>query len=69
QTLLPVIVVIISIINALEGKIARGGYFKTVWFNLGLYIMVGSVTMYTTDIFMSKLMELVMSIDPTSIFS
>ncbi|MCS6767811.1 MAG: hypothetical protein NZ517_03620 [Candidatus Nitrosocaldus sp.] len=67
QTLLPVIVVVISIINALAGKIARGGYFKTVWFNLGLYISIGAATMYTTDIFMSKLMDLVMNIDPTSI--
>ncbi|MEM4442889.1 MAG: hypothetical protein QW593_01455, partial [Candidatus Nitrosocaldus sp.] len=69
QTLLPVIVVIISIINALAGKIARGGYLKTIWFNLGLYIMIGSATMYATDMFMSRLMELVMSIDPTSIFN
>lgn len=69
QTLLPVIVVIISIINAFAGKIARGGYFKTIWFNLGIYIMLGSVTMYVTDMFMSKLMELVMNINPTSIFS
>ncbi|MEM1942212.1 MAG: hypothetical protein QXW14_04525 [Candidatus Nitrosocaldus sp.] len=69
QTLLPVIVVTISIINALAGKIARGGYLKTIWFNLGLYIMIGSATMYATDMFMSRLMELVMSIDPTSIFN
>ncbi len=69
HTLLPVIVVVISVINALASKITRGGFFKTVWFSLGLFMLSGAVTMYVTDIFMSKLMELVLNLNPTSIFS
>lgn len=69
HTLLPIIVVVISIINAFASKITRGGFFKTIWLNLGMFIMLGALTMYITDIFMSKLMELVLNLNPTTIFS
>jgi archaellum biogenesis protein FlaJ (TadC family) len=67
--LLPIIVVLISIINAFASKITRGGFFKTIWLNLGMFIILGAITMYVTDIFMSKLMELVLNLNPTAIFS
>ncbi len=67
--LLPIIVVLISIINAFASKITRGGFFKTIWLNLGMFIILGAITMYVTDIFMSKLMELVLNLNPTTIFS
>lgn len=60
--LMPIIVVVVSIINGFATKVARGGSYKTVWFNIGLFMSIGAVTVYGADMFMSELLKGVMNI-------
>ncbi len=67
QNILPIIVILISIINAFASKITRGGYYHTIWLSLGMFILLGALTMYATDIFMSELMKMVLQLSPADI--
>jgi flagellar protein FlaJ len=67
QNILPIIVILISIINAFASKITRGGYYHTIWLSLGMFILLGALTMYVTDIFMSELMKMVLQLSPADI--
>ncbi|GIU70575.1 MAG: flagellar assembly protein FlaJ [Candidatus Nitrosocaldaceae archaeon] len=56
NSIIPIVVLALSIINGLATKIARGGLYKTAWFNIGMFILIGSIVVYTADIFMDKLL-------------
>jgi flagellar protein FlaJ len=56
NSILPFIVIALSIINGFATKIARGGLYKTALFNIGLFMLIGSIAVYASGIFMEKLL-------------
>ncbi len=55
--MMPIVIIVTSAINALAIKVAQGGLFKTVWFNIALLTALGGVTMYGTTMALSKFLE------------
>jgi len=52
--MLPIIILVTSTINALAVKVGQGGLFKTVWFNIAMFTVLGGVTMYGTTTALSQ---------------
>lgn len=52
--MMPIVIIVTSTINALAIKVAQGGLFKTVWFNIALLTALGGVTMYGTTMALSN---------------
>ena len=52
--MLPIVILITSTINALAVKVGQGGLFKTVWFNIAMFTVIGGVTMYGTTAALSQ---------------
>ncbi|MGI0065259.1 MAG: flagellar assembly protein FlaJ [Nitrosotalea sp.] len=44
--MLPIVILVTSAINALAVKVGQGGLFKTVWFNIAMFTVIGGVTMF-----------------------
>lgn len=67
QIMLPILVLATSVINALAIKIAQGGLYKTIWFHIALLNLIGALTVYGTEIAISKFLEagLIQSLAPT----
>ncbi len=61
--ILPFIVICASIINGFAIKVANGGLYKTVWFNIGLFMLVGSLAVYAADLFMNTLLKSMIELD------
>ncbi len=55
--MMPIVIIVTSAINALAIKVAQGGLFKTVWFNMALLTALGGITMYGTTMALSKFLE------------
>ncbi|MDE1812191.1 MAG: flagellar assembly protein FlaJ [Thaumarchaeota archaeon] len=52
--MLPLVILITSTINALAVKVGQGGLFKTVWFNIAMFTVLGGITMYGTTAALSQ---------------
>lgn len=52
--MMPIVILSISTINALAVKVGQGGFYKTVWFNIALFCVIGGVAMYGTDLGLSQ---------------
>ncbi len=52
--MMPIVLLSTSVINGMAVKVAQGGLYKTVFFNIALLCIIGSVTMYGTNAFLSK---------------
>jgi len=57
QIMLPILVLATSVINAFAIKIAQGGLYKTIWFHIALLNLIGALTVYGTEIAISKFLE------------
>ncbi|MGI0092877.1 MAG: flagellar assembly protein FlaJ [Nitrosotalea sp.] len=52
--MLPIVILVTSAINALAVKVGQGGLFKTVWFNIAMFTVIGGVTMFGTTAALSQ---------------
>jgi flagellar protein FlaJ len=51
--MMPAMVLMISIISAMALKVAQGGLYKTVFYHIGMLIVLGSVVMFVMDALLS----------------
>jgi flagellar protein FlaJ len=52
---MPVMIVALACINGLVIKVSQGGMFKTVWFNIGLLLLIGGVVSFGTQQFVGQM--------------
>ena len=57
SSMLPIILISLSIINALAIKIGEGGYYKTSFLYLGLLLIVGGLTLFIADVAISEMLS------------
>ena len=57
QVLMPVLLIMTSIISGFAIKIIQGGIYKTVFFHVGILIVVGGISMFAINIFMGQFMD------------
>jgi flagellar protein FlaJ len=55
--ILPVVILSLSGINAMAIKVSQGGLMKTVLFYAGLLCVIGSVVVYSSDIFLGEMLS------------
>jgi flagellar protein FlaJ len=51
--MMPAMVLMTSVVSAMALKVAQGGLYKTVFYHIGLLIMIGSVVMFVMDTLLS----------------
>ena len=51
--MMPAMVIMVSAISAMALKVAQGGLYKTVFYHVGLLIVIGSVVMFAMDAILS----------------
>jgi len=51
--MMPAMIVMISVISAMALKVAQGGLYKTVFYHIGMLIVIGSVVMFVMDALLS----------------
>lgn len=52
---LPVVIIALSAINGMVIKISQGGMFKTMWFNIGLLLLLGGVVAFGVQQFVGQM--------------
>lgn len=53
-SIMPIIIVSTSVIGAFGIKSAEGGLYKTIWFNIALLTVAGSIGYYLTTVFLGQ---------------
>lgn len=51
--ILPVLIIALATINGLVIKISQGGLFKTMWFNIGLLLLIGGIVSFGVQQFVA----------------
>jgi flagellar protein FlaJ len=51
--MMPAMVLMTSVISAMALKVSQGGLYKTVFYHIGLLMMIGSVVMFAMDTLLS----------------
>lgn len=65
--MMPIVILTISAINGMAVKVGQGGFYKTVWFNIALFCVIGGITMYGTDMALSQFLTSdVMNLTPAA---
>ncbi len=57
DNILPFIVIALSFINGFATQVGKGSLYKCAWFNIGLFMSIGSISVYASEIFIKELME------------
>ncbi len=57
EALMPVLLIMTSVISGFAIKIIKGGIYKTVFFYVGILIVVGGISMYVISLGMSEFLE------------
>jgi len=57
EALMPILLIMTSIISGFAIKIIEGGIYKTVFFHVGILIVIGGISMYAINIFMGDFMD------------
>jgi len=57
EALMPVLLIMTSVISGFAIKIVQGGIYKTVFFNIGILLVVGGISMYAISLFMAEFLE------------
>ncbi len=57
DALMPILLIMTSIISGFAIKIIEGGIYKTVFFHVGILIVIGGISMYAINIFMGDFMD------------
>lgn len=52
-TMMPLMILMTSIVSAMALKVSQGGLYKTVFYHIGLLIVIGSVVMFAMDTLLS----------------
>ena len=55
--LMPILLIMTSIISGFAIKIVQGGLYKTVFFHIGLLLVVGGISMYAINEFMGDFLD------------
>jgi len=56
-SILPIFILMTSILSAMAIKVAQGGLYKTVFYNIAILALLGSVVSYGMDFFLSDYLE------------
>jgi flagellar protein FlaJ len=51
--MMPAMVLMTSIVSAMALKVSQGGLYKTVFYHVGLLMIIGSVVMFVMDTLLS----------------
>jgi flagellar protein FlaJ len=51
--MMPLMIIMTSVISAMALKVAQGGLYKTVFYHIGLLMLIGSVVMFVMDSLLS----------------
>ena len=57
DALMPILLIMTSVISGFAIKIIEGGIYKTVFFHVGILIVIGGISMYAINIFMGDFMD------------
>ncbi len=57
NNMLPLIVIALSIINGLATQVGKGSLYKSALFNIGLFMSIGAIAVYASNIFIQELMK------------
>ncbi len=57
EALMPILLIMTSVISGFAIKIVQGGYYKTVFFHIGILLVVGGISMYAISLFMAEFLE------------
>lgn len=57
QLLMPALLIMTSVISGFAIKIVQGGIYKTVFFHVGILIVIGGISMFAINIFMGNFMD------------
>jgi len=57
NALMPILLIMTSIISGFAIKIIQGGIYKTVFFHVGILIVIGGISMFAINIFMGDFMD------------
>ncbi|MEM2141020.1 MAG: type II secretion system F family protein [Nitrososphaera sp.] len=63
---LPVMVIALAAINGMVIKISQGGMFKTMWFNIGLLLLIGGVVSFGVQQFVASMFGDIIGDNPFS---
>jgi flagellar protein FlaJ len=55
--MLPIMILVISVISAVAIKVAQGGLYKTVFYNVAILALIGSLVSFGMDYFLSDFLE------------
>ncbi|MGI0038506.1 MAG: hypothetical protein ACREAO_01720, partial [Nitrososphaera sp.] len=61
---MPVMIVALACINGLVIKVSQGGMFKTVWFNVGILLLIGGIVSFGTQQFVGQMFGDVIGSNP-----
>jgi flagellar protein FlaJ len=61
---MPVMIVALACINALVIKVSQGGMFKTVWFNIGILLLIGGIVSFGNQQFVGQMFGDVIGSNP-----
>lgn len=57
EALMPILLIMTSIISGFAIKIIQGGIYKTVFFHIGILIVLGGISMYAINVMMGDFMD------------
>jgi flagellar protein FlaJ len=57
NAMLPIMILVISVISAIAIKVAQGGLYKTVFYNVAILALIGSLVSFGMDFFLSDFLE------------
>jgi len=57
HNMMPIVILAMSVINGMAVKVGQGGFYKTVWFNIALFCVIGGITVYGTDAGLSQFLS------------
>lgn len=62
--ILTIMIVALSGINGVVIKVAQGGLFKTMWFNIGLLMIIGGIVSFGIEMFASQMFDTMLAANP-----
>lgn len=57
EALMPILLIMTSVISGFAIKILQGGVYKTVFFHIGLLLVIGGISMYAISMFMAEFLD------------
>jgi flagellar protein FlaJ len=61
-SILAVLAIVLSAINAMALKVSQGGLFHTIWFNMAILLIAGGIVVFAVDAFLDNMIGGILNI-------